>query len=215
MVAVTRKQGNGILKRRSHPGPQNGPDSRKVRFQLESSFSSASSVSHQSGVPPHSRGKAPDHPSSGSEEFVSSSDSSDADEAEEVPSSAKHPRATITSKKRLQSVPDDPEIRFPEVSDDPYEWRTKARERKECPFTGPAEGTLGLGLSSYDPAVIIFIEIFGNNLEIVLTETNRYGQKRSNDGEFKYKWVDITKPELLAYFGLVIAMGGCVKKNYM
>ncbi len=146
---------------------------------------------------------------------MTSSDSSDANVAKKATSSAKHPRATITSKKRLQSVPDDPEIRFPLVSDDPYEWRTTARERKDFEFTGPAEGTLGLGLSSYDPAVLIFIAIFGDNLEIVLTETNRYGQKRSNDGAFKYKWVDITKPELLAYFGLVIGMGGCVKKNYM
>ncbi len=132
---------------------------------------------------------------------------------ENAPGNKRPPSATRGTKRKKQKQNED--VSFPVKSDDPYEWVTTAREEKAMPFTPDrTPGCHGPNISSDQSPGVLFATIMNESLLVVLSETNKYGRSRYESGEFNYKWVDITKEELLVYMGLLIAMGGCVKSNY-
>ncbi len=123
-------------------------------------------------------------------------------------------RATKVTK--AKTVPLQKNVVFPETSHNPNEWRCEARKvENDAPnFYGRTPGKKGLGIRSEEPAVSIYLKMMSNALEILLKETNRHGAQRAADGDIEYKWKDVTKQELLAFLGLLFAMGGAVKKDY-
>ncbi len=91
----------------------------------------------------------------------------------------------------------------------PNVWRTTPRQKYSVPFT-PKRNPFSKPVRSDLHPTLVFMEMIGPALDLMIEETNRYG---SQHGGVDWRW-NLDKPELCRFLACLFGMFTVDKPNY-
>ncbi len=133
------------------------------------------------------------------------------DEQNEVRPKERRPVATNATRRAKQYKNEN--VTFPYYSKDPDEWCVKRRTLRVSRFHPNVSPKKKCCVTPFQAPVVTYLWLLEDYLDITLEETNKHGCQRFENAEVKRRWFDVTKAELLMYYGLATSMGACIKSN--